>query len=199
MTSMEPHPPSSGVAVPDSATSAGGPRSGRRAERGPKPKDLAGLRIVTTGRNRRGALARCMMSARDLAERGAEVCYSDGGSEDGSVDLVRLRFGFVEISADREALLLPIGDAAPPRFVVMLDLSASLTATIALALMLRIARLESGLALAPRIVAGDGTPREAPAAGDAWEPPVWIARRADLMAGGPLRIQHCDRIAALVL
>ena len=169
------------------------PRLGR-----PKVQDLTGLRVLLEGRGANGPLLRFLDAHRDLAEHGADVILVDHGLDDVTLGEMRRRAPFLRFvpASSSAALVASLGDAPPPRFLLVSMPGIALGRREARELMAALGRSAPGAAIAPALCGPDGSLIEH--AGGDRGPLVWMARRGELAAGLPLRTREHRGARALV-
>lgn len=186
-----------GAATNAAGAGAGTPSRRPRASE-PKVQDLAGLRVLLEGRGPHGPLLRSLAAHRNLADHGADVVLVDHGLGDAALGELRRRAPFARfVSASAaEALTTPLGDAPPPRFLLVSAPGIALGRREARELMAALGRSTPGVGIAPGLCGPDGASIQ-PASGEQ-RPLVWMARRNDLAAGAQLRVREHHGVRALV-
>lgn len=176
---------------------AGGPTRRPRASE-PKVQDLSGLRVLLEGRGPHGPLLRSLDAHRDLAEHGADVVLVDHGLGDVALGELRRRAPFARFvcSSSVGTLTAPLGDAPPPRFLLVSAPGIALGRREARELMAALGRSTPGVGIAPGLCGPDGASID-PTPGEQ-RPLVWMARRNELAAGAQLRVREHRGVRALV-
>jgi len=199
------------VSVQDQKTSAGRPAEAKERRirpqraRYPRTKELSGVVVVVTARDRRAAVARCLEGLRDSHEHCADIVYVDGLSADRSPVMVRERFPFARVVPEfSDAIRAVQHDAAPPRFVVVVSPDVSLDRLALRALVRAAAAAPEGEAVAPTLEdpGGNALDTDTEVSVDPADcrssMPVWAVRRRDLARGKTLTVRVLSDVRALV-
>lgn len=175
----------------------------------PRTKELSGVVVVVTARDRRAAVARCLEGLRDSHEHCADIVYVDALSADRSALMVRERFPFARVVPEFEDAIRAVQhDAAPPRFVVVVSPDVSLDRLALRALVRAAAAAPEGEAVAPTLEDPGGNALDTDT-GASIDPadcrrsappdvPVWAARRRELARGKTLSVRVLSDVRALV-